>query len=121
MWSEGSASFPARFSAQSTQEVPHQRDAIGKHRRAALDADAILSMEADAAILLHEQDEVAGVERRMLDELQRRALRPGVDLGDAQRLCGEAQAMAREQRLRGIRCRTEPVDQFLLDRVDLLR
>ena len=90
------------MSSQSTEEIPHQRNPIDQRRRAALDANAILPMEADAAISLHQQDQIAGIKRRLLHELECCALRPGVDLGDAQLFRGEAQAMTGQECLRGL-------------------
>ena len=70
---------------QLREELTHERDAVRQRRRCALDAYAIGSREADAAVLLHERDQLAGVERRRLHELQRRPVGTRVHLDDAER------------------------------------
>src|SRR5436190_17982321 len=109
---------------EPAQEIADQRDAFGQRRRRALDAHAIRTGEADAAILLHQQYQLARIEWRLPDELQRRALRAGVDLRDAQRFRRKTQPVTCYQRLCGLRRRPEPVDQLFtqavehVDRVD---
>jgi len=86
--------------SQLGQEISHEGYALGECWCGTFDTHAIRSGEADASILLHEKDERTGVERRMLHELDRRALGPCVDLAHAERLGEEPQSMACEQRLR---------------------
>src|SRR4051794_707538 len=109
----------ASASDEATQEIADERDAVGQRRRRALDADAIRTGEADAAILLHHQYQLARVEWRLPDELQRRALGSRVDLGDAERFCRQTQPVTCDQRLRRLRRRPETVDELFAQQVEL--
>src|SRR5438093_9607464 len=106
-------------SDELAEELADQHDPFAKRRRSTLDPDAIGAGKADASVLLHEQDQLARVERRLLDELQRRTLGSRVDLRHAERARGEAQPMTREQRLHRLRCRSEAVDELLAQPFEL--
>jgi len=85
----------ARRSCKLCEEVADERDPLGERRRAPVDANAIGAREANSAVLLHEKDQFARVERRVLDELQGRALRSRIDFRDAERTRDEAEAIAK--------------------------
>ena len=101
-------------------EIAYQRDAFGERRGGALDADAIGSGESDAAIPLQEQDQLAGIEWRLLARTAASCDRARVDLDDAERPGGEAQAVALDQRLRRLGRQAEAVDELLVQRVELV-
>src|SRR4029434_5184444 len=106
--------------AELAEKISNQRDTLGERWGRPLDAHAVLPGEPYAAVALHEQDKSAGVERRLLHELQCRTLWSGVDLANAHRFCHEPQTMAGEKCLRRLGRAPEAVDELFLPSFELL-
>ncbi|KAG1438878.1 hypothetical protein G6F57_019655 [Rhizopus arrhizus] len=93
----------------------HGVGAGGDLRGLDLNPQFILSCQFDVAVALHKFNDPARIDGGLGAELQQGLRFAGVDLDDAQRLRGQAQAVRGQQRLRGFRQFAEAVDQFFLD------
>src|SRR5262245_22108458 len=119
-WTCGGKAGRMRSLLEAAEELANQRNAVGKHRRSAFEADAVGTGKADAPVPLHHGNERVRVERWPRRELDRRAFRACVHLDHAKRACNDAQAVACEQRLGLLGHAAETIDELLLHRIELV-
>ena len=102
------------------QKLAHERHAFVERWRGLFDANAIGTGETDAAVALHEQNQLAGVEGRLLHELKRRPFPSGVDFDDAFFLREQTQPMASDQRLHRLGRGSETIDQLFAQQIEII-